>query len=258
MAEKVLPLPRVRPESAPSVPLVRAAVIAAAAMAAAGLAYVVARETPMFAVDRIEVTGAPVTVAAEVRDALAPVAGRSLVGLDGAGLERRLVALSSVYEARYDRAFPHTLRIAVRPERPVAVLRRGDGAWVVSARGRVVRAAALGAAPGLPRIWLPAGADPAPGAVLADADGGLQARTLGSILSTGFVPRIRFVAVRDAAVSFGLRTGVELRLGRPVELRLKLTIARRILPSLPTGAYLDLTVPERPISGSNPQVEGRG
>ena len=212
----------------------------------------------MFAVDRIEVAGASTAVAAEVRAALAPVGGESLVGLDGAGLERRLLAVPSVYEARYDRAFPHTLRIEVRPERPVAVLRRGGGAWIVSARGRVIRATSPGASRRLPRIWLPAAVGPMTGETLADGAGGLQARTLGAILSTGFVPRIRFVTVPKGAVSFGLRSGVELRLGRPVELRLKLTIARRVLPSLPSGSYLDLTVPERPVSGTNPQVESRG
>src|SRR6185295_14931539 len=46
--------------------------------------YVLARETPMFAVQRIEVVGAPAPVAAHVRAALAPIEGTSLLGSSAA------------------------------------------------------------------------------------------------------------------------------------------------------------------------------
>ena len=41
---------------------------------------------------------------------------------------------------RFDRDFPHTLRVRVRLERPVAVLRRGPDAWLVSVLGARARA----------------------------------------------------------------------------------------------------------------------
>src|SRR5215471_20491133 len=81
-------------------------------------AYLVARETSLFAVTRIEVEGGSPQVTAQVRHALAPVVGASLVGLDGAEVLRKVDGLPTVVRASYDRAFPHTLRISVVPERP--------------------------------------------------------------------------------------------------------------------------------------------
>jgi hypothetical protein len=59
---------------------------------------------------------------------------------------------------------------------------------------------------------------------------------------------------------FHLRSGLELRLGDPTDVRLKLAIARRALAALPTGAtYVDVSVPERPVAGmDNPQLSSRG
>ena len=50
---------------------------------------------------------------------------------------------SVVAAARYDRDFPHTLRIFVEPEQP-AVVRRGADSWLVSARARVIAGLRLG------------------------------------------------------------------------------------------------------------------
>jgi hypothetical protein len=55
-----------------------------------------------------------------------------------------------------------------------------------------------------------------------------------------------------------LRSGLEVRLGDLRELRLKLAIARRILARGDPGAYLDVSLPERPVAGPDPQVEDRG
>ena len=92
----------------------------------------------MFAVARIEVRGGSPEVTRQVDAALASLVGRPLVGLDGAAVLQQVDALPTVVGASYDRAFPHTLRIYVVPERPVAVLRRGAESWLVSARGRVM------------------------------------------------------------------------------------------------------------------------
>ena len=51
-----------------------------------------------------------------------------------------------------------------------------------------------------------------------------------------------------------LRSGLEVRLGDVDDLRLKLAIARRILamlgPTATTAGYLDVSVPERPVVGT--------
>ena len=64
---------------------------------------------------------------------------------------------------------------------------------------------------------------------------------------------------RDAAVP--RREGLEVLLGAPLDLPLKIGIVRGLLPTfapVPQGGptYLDVTVPERPVAGRNPQVSG--
>ena len=116
--------------------------------------YLLARETSLFAIDTIEVQGGSAPVARQVREALAPFAGKPLVGLDGSAVLARVDALPTVFSASFDRDFPHTLRITVVPERPAAVLRRGPQSWLVSTRGRVMERLASSAVPRLPRIWI--------------------------------------------------------------------------------------------------------
>jgi hypothetical protein len=60
-------------------------------------------------------------------------------------------------------------------------------------------------------------------------------------------------------LTFLLASGLELRLGDLQAVRLKLAVASRILPGLLARggyAYLDVSVPERPVAGLNPQPEG--
>ena len=87
----------------------------------------------MFALKGVEVAGAPPAVAAHVRAALAPLEGQSLLALDAAEIDRRLGSLPEISSFGYDRDFPHTLRVTVRAEYPVAVARRGPKAWLVAA-----------------------------------------------------------------------------------------------------------------------------
>ncbi|MGZ8782641.1 MAG: cell division protein FtsQ/DivIB, partial [Gaiellaceae bacterium] len=116
--------------------------------------YAAARTTSAFAVDRVAVEGASPEVAAEVRTALAPALGESLLGLDLVDLTRRAESVPMVAAASFDRAFPHTLQLRVVPEVPVAVLRQGSASWLAAAGGRVVAELEQGSRPGLPRVWL--------------------------------------------------------------------------------------------------------
>jgi cell division protein FtsQ len=240
----------------------RSLVVACAVVAGAVGVYALARQTSMFAISRIELRGAPSAVAAQVRRAVADWRGTSLVGLDGAELIRRVDAVPWVVRARYDRAFPHTLRLTVETEEPVAVLRSGRAAWLVSARGRVLTRLARARAPVLPRVWVPAASRIEAGETLADAEGGAASRALAPLVHARFPVRIETSTLRRGELVFVLGRGVELRLGRPTDLRLKLAIARRIVRALPAGTtYIDVSVPERPVSGrpllaTNPQLSG--
>jgi hypothetical protein len=242
-------------------PATRLVVAATAAVVAVALVYLAARESSMFAVTRVEVLGAPGPVERQATRALADVDGQSLLRLDGDGIVATLEALPTVYSASYDRDFPHTLRVRVVPEEPVAVLRHGADSWVASARGRVIAPVARGGLPSLPRIWLPASSVVRVGGILSDPAGSLATHALRSFRGVGLGRRITFVKVTAGRLVAGLRGGLELRFGPPVDLGLKLAVARSILPTLaaPTAGgprYLDLAVPERPVAGTDPQVEG--
>jgi cell division protein FtsQ len=262
VAEKVLTLPRKRGfDVLRFVPSGRSFLFGLAAVTIALGLYGLARETSLFAVRAIVVEGASAAVAADVRTALQSYEGRSLVAVDAGAVEQRADALPSVRGAVVDRAFPHTLRIRVVPEVPVAVLRRGSDSWLVSARGRVIRAIERGSLPKLPRIWLPSSTELQAGAFLADAPGALAARSLSALVGSGFPDRISFVRALNGEITLGLRGGLEIQLGPPMDLRLKVAIARGILPLLALPGkggpdYLDLTVPERPVAGRNPKPSG--
>lgn len=219
--------------------------------------YYAARESSAFAIQRVAVRGAPPELRTQVRRAVAPFVGESLLALDGAALERRIEALPTVVSASYDRSFPHTLRVRVVPETPVAALRRGPETWLVSARGRVISRIPKGSNGTLARIWVRRAATVAAGGFLSGDAGGGQARALA--LATRFPARIQTVSLSHGSLVFRLRSGLELRLGEPTDVRLKLAIARRALQQLPAGsAYLDVSVPGRPVAGRDPQVSSGG
>jgi cell division protein FtsQ len=215
--------------------------------------YLLARETPLFAIDRIEVQGGSPRVAGEVRQALASLVGRPLVGLDGSEVLQRVDALPTVVSASYDRGFPHTLRVTVVPERPAAVVRSGANSWLVSSRGRVMQQLSFRADPSLPRVWVPAHT-PAPiGSMLDRAQARVAVRAVG--LAGDFAPRVATATYKEAMLVFHLRSGLELLLGTPGDVKLKVAVAERALRLLPSGStFLDVSLPGRAVSGAGPSM----
>lgn len=238
-----------------SLPSPRTLAIGVGIVALAGGVYAIARETSAFAVEHVVVAGGSPRVDAQVRRAVADLRGTSLLALDGAGLVERVEALPSVVAARYDRAFPHTLRLRIVPERPVAIVRQGAKAWVASARGRVIRPVPPHAGPKLARIWIPRTTPVSIGGFLPTRHATAVAHALA--LAQGFPAHVALAALRRDGLVLRLRSGLEVRLGDPTDIRLKLAIVRRALRRLPAGAlYLDVSVPERPVAGTNSQLSG--
>ena len=230
-----------------------------ALLAAGAGAYVVARETSLFAVRHIVVSGAPARVEAHVREALRPLEGRSLVRVDSRAIERRLEPVADVASVSFDRDFPHTLRLIVRPAHSIAVLRRGPAAWVVSSDGRVIRSASMLAAPRLPRIWVGHGTAVELGTTVADEDAAQAIRALAAARAGGLAVRIKTVRSSSRELTFVLASRLELRLGDATALPQKVAAARGVLALVgPSSAYVDVAVPSRPVSGGslNSQLEG--
>jgi hypothetical protein len=261
VAEKVLPLPRRHGVDVLRLaPSGRSLLVGAALILVGAGMYGIARETSLFAVDAIRVRGASPALAAEVQRELHRYDGRSLVSLDAASVENMVAGLPAVRAATVDRAFPHTLVVRVVPELPVAVLRRGADSFLVSPRGRVIAPVPRGTHRDLPRIWLPTSTELQLGSFLGGGDGGLAARSLAAFVGSGF-PGVTFVRALDGQITLGLRGGLEIHLGAPVDLRLKIAIAHGIVPGLALPAaggpdYLDISVPERPVAGRNSQLSG--
>ncbi len=242
-----------------ALPLRRVTAALALAACAAGLLYVAARETPVFALRSLEVRGAPDELVPRIEAALRRFEGTSLVALDTAAVERALRALPELRSASAERDFPRSLDVTVVPERAAAVLRRGDGAWLVSAGGRVLRQQPLAALPALPRLWVDSPEPPAPGVVLAPTGLGAAVRA-ASLVPADFPAKVASARGTVDEVTLVLANGTELRLGEATDIRLKLAVAATVLDTLSrierSGlAYLDISIPTRPVGAQKSQVE---
>ena len=237
--------------------------LALALLAAA--AYAAARETSLFAVRQLEIVGGTPRMKAEVRAALAPELGESLLKVNGAEIDGRVAAFPTCARSRFDRAFPHTLASSSGRSGRCCCCAAANDAWVVSARGRVLRTVHNPELSSLPRIWVPRATRRSRSArSLAPGRGGVAAAALA--------PLPRRAPLGGSASS--ARTRRELTLRAPLgpraparrhrdDLRLKLAIARRILAMLGTSATERLPRRERPRAARrrqlvNSQVGGRG
>jgi cell division protein FtsQ len=254
---EALPLPAERGPVAAArwLPSARSLLIGFVIAALAGGAYLIARETSLFAVRTVQVQGAPPAIAARIRAALRPLVGSSLVTFDRAAAEQRLEAIPAVESATFDRAFPHALNVVVRLEPPVAVLRQGSSAWLVSSAGRVLDALSRRPYPALPRIWVPASSTFAVGSSLSGPIA-WSAQAAGALTRDPLARQVASVGSDQGEVTLRLRSGVEVRLGDLGDLPLKLAIAERILRLAPGSAYVDVSVPERSVAAYNTQVQG--
>lgn len=216
-------------------------------------AYLLARESSLFAIHRVEVHGAPRPVARQVEHVLRPFEGAPLVGLDGSSVLRKVEALPTVLRASYDRSFPHTLSITVVPEHPAAILRRGADSWLVSARGRVMERLRSGDLPRLPRIWISTRTQVRAGAEVPGAGTSAVAQAVG--LAGTLAPRVASASYTGGMLVFHLRSGLELLLGDTGGVRLKVAVAKRVLGELPPGStYLDVSMPGRAVSGTGSPI----
>lgn len=234
-------------------PSVRVLAVVALAVALCALLYAGARFTSVFAVEKLEVSGGSPGVRRAVRAAAEPLVGTSLVGFDDDALRRRLEAIPSVHGFRVDRGFPHTLSIAVVQERPLAVVRTGAEAWLVSTRARVLRALDPSASARRPAVWAGPETRLTRGATVADEDVLAALAALRRLPER--LPRVRSARVSDGMVTLVLASGMELRLGAAEEIALKLAVATRIVRRLEAQgtqgfAYVDVSVPERAVAGS--------
>jgi cell division protein FtsQ len=250
-ASAVVPFPRGvagdRHELARLVPSGRSLLIVLALVAGTLAAVWGAHATSLFAVERVRVAGAPPAVARQVQAATAHVVGTSLLEVDAQLIEDTVRALPAVAAASVDRAFPNTLVIRVSPERPVAVARGRSASWLVTGSGKAIRKVRPGSLRAYPRLWLPKGATVRVGGSLP-ASFVPATRALAAVRESGIRRRVKGIRFGARELTVVLRNGPEVRLGSSIDLRLKLAVAAAVFPHARDAAYLDVSVPERPVS----------
>ena len=166
-------------------------------------------------------------------------------------------AIPTVESARFDRAFPHTLRVVVVPERGVAIVRQGADSLP---RRRERKGDGDGRPPRPSRARPDLGRTAASSSSSATPPTGdlrTAVAAVAPLAGSHFPGRVSSVTATADALTLRLRSGLELRLGDALDVPLKLAVAARVIPLLDADtAYLDVAVPERPVAGSlNSQVE---
>ncbi len=189
----------------------------------------------MFALRSFAIVGGSPALESQVRAALAPELGRSLLAVSGAAVDAVAARLPDVVSLRFARSFPHTLKVIVTPERAVLLVRRGAAGFVVSARGRVMSETRTPLTSPLPRLWVARGTPLSVGERLGRSDG-LLAAAAAAALRPGIVAGgVRFVTVAAGLITMLTPSGFQVRLGDVGELRLKLAIAERIVAYARSG-----------------------
>ncbi len=223
--------------------LVAVAVLAAAL--AAGYFFWL-RDSSLVEVREIEVTGATANQA-EIAAALqGAVAGMSTLNVDESKLIEAVSVFPTVASLKIDASPLHKLGIEVTERLPVAVAESGGRDVPVSADGYLLRG--LEAERGLPPIEL---TERPQGASLGEHDGEVTA-LLGSLPEdlAGGIEGARYDP-DEAGVAIDLENGIELRMGDESDPDAKWAAAAAVLadPELGAPAYVDVSVPEKPVSG---------
>jgi cell division protein FtsQ len=226
-----------------------------AVLAAAVGLYALALKSSLFAIEKVQIKGATPALSRQINTVVKPFRGRSLVGLNKAGVERAILAIPDVRTARVDRAFPNTLRVFVAREHPVAVLRQGGDAWVIATSGKVIRPLRRGRSKNLPRVWASASVAVVVGEPVANLGVRTAIRVLAALDSSRHSLRLTGVVAHDGDLTLTTDSKIEIRFGDASQAALKLTVAEKILPDLASPsagsiAYLDVSVPDRPVGGT--------
>ena len=204
------------------------------------------RDLPWFAIDEVTVTGAT-TNAPAIKMAVEQVSqDMTTLHLKDDELRDAVAHFPTVASVGATTSFPHGLHVTVTERLPAAFIKVGPRRTAVSADGYLLLGASFDPKQ-LPRIE---GAT-AQG-VRLEGDGAAQAAILGAT-PPPLRERVTGSSWDDAqgGVVVGLDGGPDLRFGDGSRARDKWTGALAVLSSSEHGSpsYLDVSVPDRPVSG---------
>ena len=217
----------------------------AAALLAGGWLWL--RNSSLVSVQRVAVSGVQGPDAHAIEAALTQAARRqSTLNLHPAELRAAVAAFPVVRDLRAIASFPHSLRIEVREQLPVAALNAGGERTAAAGDGVVLGPALLWGT--LPTIT--AASDPAPGQRLHNPT------VIAALAVLGAAPRplLRFVASvysGPKGLTVLMRNGLLAYFGDAARPHAKwLSLARVLADRSSAGAsYVDVRLPERPAAG---------
>jgi cell division septal protein FtsQ len=217
------------------------------------------RSSDVFAVRRVLAPALVHVSSEQVREAASGARGVSLLKVSTHDVEKKLTALPYVRSAKVYRHFPDALEVTVQEYQPLARVQATDGhLWLVADDGKIL-------APGDG-----SGASEAGSLVLIVPATSFTAKAGSRLpdLIAGALPVAKLMEQADFSKTFPhvakimvsddgrtvviLDSGAELRLGDPVELKDKLTVAAQIIEQyLRDGKqllYADVSVPSRAVA----------
>jgi cell division protein FtsQ len=204
------------------------------------------RNLPLFSIDEVSVTGATTNEEA-IQRAVEQVAGdMTTLHLNDDELRRVVAHFPTVASVGATTSFPHTLHVTVTERLPVGFIKVGDRRTAVSADGYLLLGAAFNPSR-LPRLE-----DATAQGARLGTDGAAEAAILGATPDP-LREKVTSATWDDAqgGVVVGLDGGPDLRFGDGSRAADKWTAAIAVLSSSEHGSpsYLDVSVPDRPVSG---------
>jgi cell division protein FtsQ len=202
-------------------------------------------KSPLLAVDHVRVRGVQHLTAPEIEDAARVHTGDAMVWIDTGNAVAGIEALPYVASATLTREWPHTVRIVVRERRPAAWVAGPSSKALVDGTGRVLETVDQPPS-GMPEL-LGAHVVPPPGGRVDALDAAKVAGALHGIAAAG----TKSVETTDHGVVLHLLSGVEIRMGEPNDIDVKVRAALAVLGAS-AGApvsYVDVSVPTNPVRG---------
>src|SRR3954471_24580317 len=247
------PVARARPRARTKPAAGRAVVVRRRVLAAALVLLVLYggymlwfRNLSVFAIHDVTVKGAT-TNEREIRSAVEQVAGdMTTLHIKDGELRDAVASFPTVASVGATTSFPHGLRVTVTERLPVGFIKVGDQRTAVSADGYLLLGAAFDPKQ-LPRLQ-----DATAQGARLGTDGAAEAAILGATPSP-LRDRLTGSTWDDdqGGVVIGLDGGPDLRFGDGSRAADKWTAAIAVLSSSEHGSpsYLDVSVPDRPVSG---------
>jgi cell division protein FtsQ len=223
--------------------------VVVAALALLGGGWWWLRDSPLVAVERVQISGVQGVDAASIEAALSGAARRmSTLDVNVGALRAAVAPFRVVKELSVSASFPHALRVRVVEQLPVAALSVGGVRTAVAADGVVLGPALL--SDSLPAIAAAGSPPPASGHV-EDATVRAELRVLGAAprVLLGWVARV-FTGREGLTVA--MRDGLTIYFGDATRPHAKWDSAARVLadPSSAGATYIDVRAPERPAAGT--------